>query len=48
MHTLEVYYLKQAGRGQYDTGIGPICTTTPYLQRGHGIGNFVWQFILLG
>ena len=40
MHPLEVYYLKQAGRGQYDTGIGPIYTTPPYLQRGHGIGNF--------
>jgi len=41
MHPLEVYYLKQAGRGQYDTGIGHIYTTPPYLQRGHGIGNFL-------
>ena len=23
MHPLEVYYLRQAGRGQYDTGICP-------------------------
>ena len=40
MHPLEVYYHEQAGRGQYDTGIGPIHTTPPYLQRGHGIGIF--------
>jgi hypothetical protein len=40
MHPLEVHYLKQAGRGQYHTAIGPIYTTPPYLQRGHGLGNF--------
>ena len=41
MLPLEVYYLRQAGRGsgQNDTGIGPIYSTTPYLRRGHGIGN---------
>jgi hypothetical protein len=41
MQPLQVYYLKQAGRGQYDTGIGPIYSTPPYFQRGHRIGNFL-------
>lgn len=40
MHPLEAYYLRQAGRGLNDIGIGPIYSTPPYLQRGHGIGNF--------
>ena len=40
MRRLEVYYLRQAGGGSYNnTGIGPIYSTPPYLQRGHGIGN---------
>ena len=41
MHPLEVYYLRQVGRGlgHDNTGIGPIYSTPPYLQRGHGIGN---------
>ena len=40
MHPLEVYYLRQAGSGSYNkTGIGPIYSIPPYLQRGHGIGN---------
>jgi hypothetical protein len=41
MNPLEVYNLKQAGRGQYDTGMGPIYSTPTYLQRGHGIENFL-------
>ena len=40
MHPLEVYYLRQACRGQYDTGIGPIYSTPTFLQREQGIGNF--------
>jgi len=38
MHPLEVYYLRH-GSGQY-TGIGPIFCIPPFLERGHGIGNF--------
>ena len=40
MYLVEVYYLRQAGRGQYDTGIGPTYSTPCFLQRGHGNGNF--------
>ena len=40
MHPLEVYYLRQTGRGQYDAGIGHIFSTPPIVQRGNGIGNF--------
>jgi len=40
MLPLEVYYLIEAGLGQYSTGIGPIYSTPPLLQRGYGIGNF--------
>ena len=41
MRPLEVYYLRKAGRGcQYDTGFGPFYSTPPFLQLGHGIGNF--------
>ena len=32
--------MKQFGSGRNDTGIGPIYSTPPFLQRGHGIGNF--------
>ena len=40
MRRLEVYYVRQAGGGSYNnTGIGPIYSIPPYLQRGHGIGN---------
>ena len=44
MRRLEVYYLRQAGGGggsynYNNTGIGPIYSTPPHLQRGHGIGN---------
>jgi len=46
MQPLEVYYLKQAGRGQYYTGMGPIYTTPSYLQRVHEIGNFLAVYSL--
>ena len=46
MPLLEVYHLRQAGRGQYDTGIGPISSTPPFFQRGHGIGNFFGSLFL--
>jgi len=39
MHPLELYYRRQVGGGS-ETGIGPIYSTPPYLQRGHGIGYF--------
>ena len=39
MHPLELYYRRQAGGGS-ETGIGPI-HSTPYLQRAHGIGDFL-------
>jgi len=42
IHPLETYYLKQAGRGLPTApGIGPIYTGPLYLQRGHGIVNFL-------
>ena len=42
MHPLETYYLNEAGRGLSPTpGIGPIYSAPLYLQRGHGIGNFL-------
>ena len=42
MHPLETYYLNQAGRGLPSSpGIGPIYSAPLYLQRGHGIGNFL-------
>ena len=42
MHPLETYYLNQAGRGLPSApGIGPIYSAPIYLQRGHGIGNFL-------
>jgi len=42
MHPLEVYYLRQAGHGsgQYDTGTGPIFSTSHFLHRGRVIGTF--------
>jgi hypothetical protein len=33
------YYLRQAGRGRDD--FGPIYSHPPFMQRGHGIGNFL-------
>jgi len=51
MHPLETYYHNQAGRGLPPApGIGPIYSATIYLQRGHGIGNFLgtlYHFVLL-
>ena len=42
MHPLESYYLNQAGRGFPSApGIGPIYFAPIYLQRGHGMGNFL-------
>jgi hypothetical protein len=41
MQPLVRYYLHQPGRGSDDNGIGPIYSTSPFLQRGHGIGNFL-------
>lgn len=38
MHHLELYYHRQ-GSVQY-TGIEPIYSIPPFLERGHGIGNF--------
>ena len=42
MHPLETYYLNLAGCGLPSaTEIGPIYSALIYLQRGHGIGNFL-------
>ena len=50
MHPLETYFLNQAGRGLLSVPvIGPIYTAPIYLQRGHGIGNFLgtlFRFVL--
>ena len=40
MQPLDVYYLKQAGRAQYDTGIEPVYSASHFLQREHGSGTF--------
>ena len=34
------YYLNQAGRGSH-SGLGPIYSVPPFMQRGHGIGSFL-------
>ena len=34
------YYLHQASRGSH-SGIGPIYSVPPFVQRGHGIGSFL-------
>jgi len=51
MQPLETYYLNQAGRGLPSApGIGPIYSAAIYLQRGHGIGNFLgtlYRFVRL-
>lgn len=40
MKPLVSYYLHQAGRGRGGYGgIGPIYTSTPFVQKGHGIGD---------
>ena len=42
MHSLETYYLIQACRCLPSApGIDPIYSALHYLQRGHGIGNFL-------
>jgi hypothetical protein len=48
MNTLVRYYLHQAGRGYGDSSIGPIYSTPPILQRGHGIDSVLtgfWRWI---
>jgi hypothetical protein len=35
------YYLVQAGRGSPTSGIGPVYSLPPFVQRGHGIGSFL-------
>jgi hypothetical protein len=40
MRPLVSYYRHQAGRGGRE-GFGPIYATTPFVQRGHGIGSFL-------
>ena len=37
MFPLTMYYMHQAGGG---VGIGPIYTLPPFIQSGHGIGNY--------
>jgi len=45
MDPLVSYYLHQAGRGSIRgggySGIGPVYSTAPFVQRGHGIGSFL-------
>jgi len=42
MHPLKTYYINQAGRVlPFAPEIGPIYSAPLYLQRGHGIGNFL-------
>jgi len=42
MHPLEAYYPNQTGRGLPSApGIGSIYSATLYIQRGHGVGNFL-------
>jgi len=42
MHPLETYFLNQACRGTLTApGIGPKYSAPLYLQRGHGIDNFL-------
>ena len=35
------YYVRQAGGGSGDNGVGPIYTVPPFVQRGRGIGSFL-------
>ena len=42
MTPLGQYYIRQAGGGRgSDSGIGPIYSVPPFIQRGHGIGSFL-------
>jgi len=41
MYQLNLYYRKQAGGGGSAHDIGPIYSTHPYFQRGHGIGDIL-------
>jgi len=42
MTPLGQYYVHQAGGGRGgDSGIGPIYSVPPFVQRGHGIGSFL-------
>jgi len=43
MTPLGQYYVRQAGGGggRDHSGIGPIYSVPPFLQRGHGIGSFL-------
>ena len=41
MHPLTKYYIHQAGGGGSSGGIGPIYSLPPYIQRGHGIGDYL-------
>lgn len=43
MDPLSLYYVHQAGGGKdrFDDVIGPIYASTPFVQRGHGIGSFL-------
>jgi len=42
MTPLGQYYIRQAGGGRgSDTGIGPIYSVPPFIQRSHGIGSFL-------
>jgi hypothetical protein len=44
MDPLSLYYVHQAGGGgkdRLDDVIGPIYASTPFVQRGHGIGSFL-------
>ena len=39
MGSLAEYYIRQGGR--IDDEIGPVYVSSPYVQRGHGIGSFL-------
>jgi len=41
MHPLTRYYIHQAGGGGSSGGVGPIYSLPPYIQRGHGIGDYL-------
>ena len=41
MHPLDLYYRQQADGGGSENGVGPIYSTTPYLQRGPGMEDFL-------
>ena len=41
MTPLGQYYIRQAGGGGGEHGIGPVYSVSPFVQRGHGIGSFL-------